>query len=320
MKTDKIMAEANKSATLAYGNRLSLLINPQKLEYAVMIAIFNGSKRDIIRYEVSMKWKDKDNIHRKVEIDRISPVFVNDSEPDYVADELALYVSSTLYPLELLIDSNGAYSGINNYTEISERWSNKKDKIREYYKGEYLEKYLNLNDRVFRNKENIEQSLNNDLLLHAFFNSIHCAYGNNFQNSRVDAVPFFTKTKGIDYKITCTLHEYMNEQGYITVTMDGKLVDNRSKTDLEHTVIFPTYGDSEKATGTYIGKYMLESKYHTIDALMFDCSLDLEKKKKISVVVSRIRKEEDDDNNLESDIVPKKKENLFLRFNNWLNK
>lgn len=301
----------------AYGNKLSLRKPPGILEYGVKITIFNGGRRDTIRYEVNMKWQEKDNLHSLVLIDRISPVYVNESEPDYVADELALQVSSTLYPLLLLIDSNGAYAGIHNYPEIAKRWLQKKEKIREYYTGEWTEKYLRLNDRIFLHKENLERNLHNDWFLYAFFNRIHCNYPNGLQVKRVDSFPFFQKKKGIDYEVTRTINEFIDEQGYITVNMQGILADERSKTDLEYAQSFPSHKDSEKATGIYKGKYILESRYHTIDALSLECTLELEEKKKVSVVISRIRKGEE---SLKTEVsISQKKETLYSRFNKWLN-
>lgn len=311
------MEEAKRKTELIYGNKFPLRIPPGILEYGVMITVFNGSRRDTIRYEVSIKWIEKDNLHSLAVIDRITPVYVNDTEPDYVADELALQVSSTLYPLILLINSNGAYAGIHNYPEIAKQWQQKKEKIRKYYTGEWTEKYLRLNDRILLNKENLERSLHNDWFLYAFFNRIHCNYPNGSQARRIDSFPFFQKKKGIDYEVTRTINEFIDEQGYITINMQGILADERSKTDLEHTLNFPSHKDSEKATGIYNGKYILESRYHTIDALMLNCSLDLEENKKVSIVISRIRKGEESPK--AEDAVSQKKETLFSRFNKWLN-
>jgi hypothetical protein len=310
------MEEAKRKTEFTYESRLPLQIHPETLEYGVMITIFNGNQRDTIRYEVSAAWKEKDNLHSLAIIDRITPVYVNDTEPDYIAEELALEVSSTLYPLTLLIDSDGAYSGVHNYPEITGRWSKKKEKIREYYTGEWVEKYLKINDNIFQNKENLEKNLRNDWFLYAFFNRIHCSYPNNLQVMHMDSFPFFQKKKGVDYQVIKIVDECIDEQGYITVKISGTLADERSKADLQNAAGFPSFNDPEKATGSYNGKYILESRYYTIDALILNCSLDLETKKKVSVVVSRIRKGEEEHAMVN---IPEKKKGLFSRFNQWLN-
>lgn len=279
----------NQRVSFGYQNTLPMKACWEVLNYGVMLALFDNEKVNTIKYEVSIKWIAKEENEHIIEIDRISNTYINDQEPDLMAEVLAVKTASALYPLELVVTRADGIIGINNFEKIQKRWKNIKQEIRKYYEGETLEKYLQLNDGIIMDSDSdiLLRSLKNDWFLHGYFNKIYQTYGEEFSFTNKINAPFIFDSKGIEYTVKQNINNLIDERGRINVEMKGICSDDRSASDLRNRFNFPNEEFGEKETGKYWGKYFIEPKYHTIEAFMVEA--DLEKnKKKARLTVSKI--------------------------------
>lgn len=288
MEQEKSM---ERKVDFSYNYRLMKKINPATLFYGVMIAFLKGEKTNTLKYEISMKLFERDNVCHLVEINRVSDIWINDRELDMMAYELAVLSSSVLYPLLIAVNTKGEISRIQNYPEIKKRWELKKQVVRENYTGNYLEKYLHLNDKAFQSQDTLLNCLKNDWFLSTFFNPLYCSYTPQLSFLNRVNFPFIFDGKPVAYEIEQKIQEQISPQGYLTIDMKGKIADERSKTDLQNGLNFPYYTSGGKANGNYFARYHMDAGYHTIDSYIAECSLNLNIKRKVSVVVSRLRKE-----------------------------
>jgi hypothetical protein len=263
----------------------------ETLHYGVMLTLFNAGTANTIKCERSVRWLKKEDKRHLIEVDNPSGTYINDREPDLVFDVLAVKAASALYPLELIVMRAEGIIGIHNLSAIRKRWENVRLQIRKYYEGDTLEKYLRLHDKTLQNEDALLRSLHNDWFLHAYFNKIYQTYGENHSFSNIISVPFIFDAKEIEYTVKQNIHPIVDERGYIKIEMKGNFSDKRSVVDLESGLNYAQY-PSIQPLGNYCAQYLLESKCHTIDTLTVDCSLDLSKGKKTSIVVSRINKRE----------------------------
>lgn len=278
----------NQHILFGYQNTLPIRYCPKVLYYGVMLILFENEKVNTIKYEISMRWIRHEGNYQIIEVNKVSDTFINDTEPDLMADELAVKVSATLYPLELIISRKKGIVGINNFDAIQKRWEKTKQKIREFNSGDIIEKYLYFNDKSFDNKEVLLRCLRNDYFLRGYFNKIYETYTNEYSFKNVLSFPFIFDTKEIDYTVEQKIEPIIDEQGYIHVEMRGICTEERSKADLINNSDFPYYRSEDKLAGDYFAKYNIESKFNTIDAFLLECSLELNSFKKVSLVVTRI--------------------------------
>lgn len=260
--------------------------------YGVMITIENDNNINTIKYETSITFLKKINECDYIyEINRTSKTFINDSEPDSIADCLAVEVGSVLYPLQICVSKEGNFISIVNFDAILKRWNLKKEILNQYYKGEWAEKYILLTEQGMRDEEILYRSLKNDWFLTAFFNGIYDNYSEKRTVEKNMHFPFFSFIEPVEYDTNISLASNLDEYGLIQIEMNGKISDARSKADLESRFSIPYYGNQEgatKATGVFYGMYFLEPNLGIIESLFVECILDLKETQKVSIVVSNL--------------------------------
>lgn len=106
------------------------------------------------------------NINRK-------QVYINETAPDLVIEQLAEKAGSCLYPMEISTSDEGPFEEIINFEEIKKRWDSKKEELQNYYKGEIAEKIIANLDRVYSSKNKMEMAMNDDLFFTLFFMPIY---------------------------------------------------------------------------------------------------------------------------------------------------
>ncbi|WP_268223559.1 hypothetical protein [Sinomicrobium oceani] len=274
-----------------YGYTLRFKPVEKALNYGVMYTISSGEKEEnTLKYRVSVTFIRQDEKGYVFEIDRLSKTYVNGEEASEIADELAEKVSGAVYPLEVVVDEDGNWMDITNHPVIRRRWEQVKKGIFEEYDGAWVKQYVAESEVSLEDKELLKMSLSGDWFLVAYFGQIYVDYTPRFVFENKISFPVVPFIKPVAYIVKQEVKMLLDEYGLVQISQEGKVSDNRSKTDLENRQNFPhdalLYPESEKAEGTYKAKYFLNAGNNLIESLFLECSLQLEKPKKIKVVVS----------------------------------
>ena len=265
----------------------------KKNNYGVTYTISNGDNQiDTMSFQVSVICKKKDQTGLHYEIERISNTFINNEETTSIADELAEKVAKVLYPLNIVVDETGKWTEITNFDDIEKRWNTLKSKIFEDYEGDWVQKYVELNEQTLASKSNIEMALKYDWFLNTLFGGIYVNYTYKFNFKNTISFPILANVKPLIYSVDQTIDPYLDEFLQIDLEQKGVLAEERSKADLQNKLAFPQHSVEdkgvEKATGAFKAKYFLNTKSNVIESVYLECSVILDKLKKVEIVISII--------------------------------
>jgi hypothetical protein len=287
----EIKKENYPTATFESGYNLRANPKKDKVNYGVTYTITDNTIVNKISYTLSLECKQTSNGHFLYEINKFE-TYINNLDPEILADELAEKVARVLYPLKVIINPEGKFIGIHNFEEINKRWKKEKEKLLEYYQGDWANKYLDLTETTLQSESSLQRALSGDWFLSSFFAGIYTNYTRyyKFQN-KVD-FPILANTKPLVYKVEQTTDEYLDEHLQLVIEQNGILDDERAKIDIENGLYFPDYAlqnpQAEKAQGEFRSKYFLNPKDNTIKSLFLRCSVIFDNPKTIEVVVSLI--------------------------------
>lgn len=282
--------KTNRDVLFGYQNTLPMKMCREILTYNIALVLQRGSVINSIKYQLDVRWLALEDLNHIIEINRISAIYINNSEPDLMADELAIKVARVLYPLSLVVTRENGIVGIHNFAEIQERWQDIRQNLRDYYEGEILEKYLSLNDKVLQNEGSLLSSLKNDWFLHTYFNKIYQTYGSDYSFSNIIAAPIIFDTHGVEYTVKQEINSLIDNEGFINVSMNGEVSDDRSRIDLENSLSYKRYNSDGVLHGEYSAKYQIDSRFNTISKAVLDCNLMLEESRTVSVIINQIKK------------------------------
>ena len=277
---------------VAFESRQFLPYNPscKKIIYSVMYTIFQDSKINTIEFESSVQNIEKLNSKQFLfEINRLSKVFINQEEANSMADELAEKVASTIYPLKVIVDISGKWIDVQNFEIILNRWKKNKKKILQEYQGDWVEKYLQLNDQTLSNKSNFIQAISKDWFLTAYFAEIYVNYTAVLKINNEIKFPLLPQCDSLQYKVEQKIEMYRDETGRVTIEQAGHLNESRGKTDLENNLNYPYYFSSnpeqEKVDGLFTAKYFLDQE-NNIESIYLESSVELDILTKVQVIIS----------------------------------
>ncbi|WP_296145339.1 hypothetical protein [uncultured Flavobacterium sp.] len=274
------------------GNKLLFIPIQQKINYGVEYKVVKGEEINTMKFETSIYFKGKiDNQKSVFEVDRISKTFINNEETSTIADELAEKVASVIYPLQIIVDEEGKWDSVYNFNEINNRWEKVKEKILGEYEGEWVEKYLDLNEKTLQSEEKLNEALSKDWFLNAYFNGIYVHY-TKYLSKRNVAFPLLINCKAPVYATEQKIEKYIDDYKLINIEQQGILNDERAKADFEENLDYQYHAmlnpEAEKATGNFRAKYFLDSKTNLVESMFFECSIDLEIPRKVEIVISII--------------------------------
>lgn len=287
----EIKKESYPTAKFVSGYTLSCIPNPKKVSYGVMFTIFSGvNSVNTIKYKTSVLFKNKVENGFCYQIDRLSETYINDEQATLLADELAEKVAKVLYPLDIIVDQKGKFVAIANFNEIQKRWVITKEKILYDYEGQWVTDYLTLTEQTLENESNLQNALESDWFLNAFFGGIYINYTQKFKLEDTITFPILANVKSLAYKVECSIDEYLDENGQVIIDQNGVLEDARAKADFENGLPVAHYAlideKAEKAAGTFRAKYFLKATDNSIESIYLACSIALDEPKKIEIVVS----------------------------------
>lgn len=273
--------------------RLSRHFMPHPVNYGVMYVIFSGEKTTTVKFQASVRcmhrFPDEASIF---EIDRTSPTYINDTEPDLIADELALKTSAVLYPLQVRVNADSQLIGIENYKAIRTRWESKQQELLKTYKGEWSEKYFRLTDLSLKDESALLRNLSSEWFLAAYFNDLYGPYTKALSVERIADFPLAGKASSVGFRVRQTLEPFYDESNLVRLNIEGSLSDERCKTDLEYELDYPHFAlsnpQAEKARGSYRAKYLLDPKFHGIEYALLECDIDTVPEKKIMITINNL--------------------------------
>jgi hypothetical protein len=284
--------DAHKRVRLGSKEKFDFFPSSLNKNYGVLIVLEKGNDAQTIKYDLNLRYVRQEEKDKVFELNRISKMYINDEEADAIADVLAVKVAQVLYPLQILIDENGSFSGIANYEQIQQRWEDVKDKIYDEYEGEWVEKYIELNEEVINDKESMEFSLWNDYFIRTYFNGIYREYPENKSRTGGIQFPVLHEVSDINFKVKSEIEEYYDESNFIVLNQNGIIDEERAKEDLESKFNFPFYANPDSsytiAEGAYRGKYFLNPSDHAIEAAYLEASVELDILERIKVSIANL--------------------------------
>jgi hypothetical protein len=286
IKDDRLKVKLESNYKLAH--------KPKKetLKYGVMYFINSGEDENTVKFEVSVSYLNQNERGLHFEIDKISPTFINDLEADIIANELAEKVSAIVYPLRVIVNHIGKWVSIANFTEIKSRWDIVKATIYKDYEGEWVDNYIEKSERNLINENTFTHSLTDNWFLNTYFGGIYTYYTDSFSFETNIDFPVIIGIKELNYSVNYNLQELLNNEDIVKIDVLGILDDTRSKADLENNLNFANQVIEEpnpkKATGNYQAKYFLNIETQSIESIILECSVNIDKPQKIKVVIALI--------------------------------
>ncbi|WP_103863885.1 LysM domain-containing protein [Aquimarina sp. I32.4] len=273
-----------------YGG-LRLEFPENDLNYGVLKTIKSGKKENTIKYKLSLRFYPENEAldHNFISIDLVSKIFINDEEPNLIADELAVACTEVLYPLVVKTDNNLNLLDIVNHQDIVKRWKKQKRKKLSYYQGSVAEKYFHLFEQTLFTKDLFFEHLQNDWFFKAYFNKIYTGYNDKLEVDNKIEFPILPNTKNIQYTVSKKGSIFIKDNR-IKIEIDGKCTDPRNKIELEKKAYFPTSIDRNHTPvkGKYRALYFLNSKDHRIQSIYLSCDLDMSKTKSGTITISEL--------------------------------
>jgi hypothetical protein len=285
------VTDKNKLVKFGHGNRLVFKPEHSFCQYGVIITIENGSDRNELKYNTSVRWLKTGNKLHVFEIDRISNVYLNEEEVNEIADLLAFKASKVLYPLQISVDENGRFYDIENLSVFKERWGHVKDGIYQEFEGETVDQYCEKMEEIINEPNVINLYLKNDYFIRTLFFGIYKKYNPDYQSEIAETFPIIDNAVEPQYKIGLEADPLKDDDNLINIQGEGKLNDERSVHDFINAAPFSTTLEDHplmNEEGDFRLMYYLNGETALAESLYLECDIQLEQRKKISVAISSL--------------------------------
>lgn len=285
------VVDKNKLVKLGHGNRLVFQPENSLLEYGVMITIENNEKKNEIKYNTSVRWVKYENGFHFFEIDRISNLFLNDEEVNEIADLLAYKTSQVLYPMQISVDQQGKFSNVENTDVFKERWSDIKDEVYKEFEGEIVDEYCQKIEKVLDEPNSLFIFIKNDYFIRTLFFGIYQKFNQDYLTEMTETFPVINNAIEPSFKIEVEIDPLKDDYDLINISGNGKLYDERSRYDFINGAPFSLIIEENAVMnddGNFRLQYFLNGETQLSESLYLECDINLERRKKISVVVAVI--------------------------------
>lgn len=258
-----------------------------ELHYGYMVTMSLGGEIHELKCEYLIKCigqnkETNNNIYQVVR----TPVFINDQEPDTLAEELAAKIGAVIYPLQLETNAQGFAIKIQNHGEIMKRWNTLKADLLEYYEGEVFLKYIQLSEQSLLVEEIMLEKLRQDWFLCTYFAPILGSYQKTIQKRNYLELPIGQNHIPIRYLTAWDLNTQLDKHGEIDLKALGEIsLDEQNLLD-EDALPRDTKEDKAKvASGTYTASYKLNAQTHVIQSIncVCDCLSDTDQSVKVDI-------------------------------------
>ena len=162
-KEKKQLEQNHLKSTILYPDVFAI-----KNQYVVTVESSKNDVSEKISFNVCCRYIDNDDFNLPILEYKKEKYLINDKEPDTKLNDLALEVIQFLYPLEFSLEQDYAKPYIiTNLKEISKRWENNKNKVKNSSSDAYSLKYIKVIDEAMN--EGLSKHILNDLFLQFFF-------------------------------------------------------------------------------------------------------------------------------------------------------
>jgi hypothetical protein len=266
----------NDTATKPYSESVIRMMTADfRRVYGVVLKFNNATK---IHFEIIIRSlpQQEDNLH-VFEIDR-QQVYVNDKAPDLLIDKLADDLGKILYPLKVVVNTEGFVIAISNLKDIQQRFEKEKEALHQYYIGEIATAALNKTERIIANEKLLLDSLKNDWFLAVYFSGIYGLKAFDFRIWSTLKLPVFPYKPLTVFKIKREITEQHTEDKSLTIVCSGEV----------------ERFDSNENVGEVLLKYDLYHKDFSINAITGYVSLttEMQPEKRIDIEIFHLREKD----------------------------
>jgi hypothetical protein len=251
--TEEIVRNLEKKSERKTGYVIWASAFYEKRKYG--FSLENFKKEDLIskvHYEMELVYIKKKSEFNVIEINR-KQLYINNSEPDTVLEQLADAIGQTIFPIQINRENNGKMHSIENHDEIVARWKTNKEKLSSYYKGEIAEKIMAKATVYFSNQYAILDSLANNWFFNLVFQPIYGSYTTQKQFQNTSFFPI-TATNLVAFETTQTLGDIYTKTNKIEVAIEAKAKDNSGSEASIHYKLNDTDNSIFSIIGTITAK------------------------------------------------------------------
>lgn len=285
------VADKTRLVKFTHGNTLTFQPENVFFNYGVIITIQNGNIKNELKYNTSVRWLRKENKQHYFEVNRTSDVYLNEEEVNEIADLLAYKTSKVLYPLQISVDEQGKFYGIENLSVFSERWVSIKEDLYKEFEGETVDEYCRKIERLLEEPEALIFYLKNDYFLRTFFFGIYQKFDQDYQVELQETFPVADNAVEPQYEISLEIDPLKDDYNLINIEGTGELNDGRSRYDFINRAPFSIIVEDDPVMnheGDFRLMYYLNGENKFPESLYLECSILLQEEKKITVAISVI--------------------------------
>ncbi|KFF03802.1 hypothetical protein [Chryseobacterium luteum] len=283
----------DKTRLVPFGRGNSLTFQPENsfCRYGVTINIESNDRKNELKYETSVRWLKTESRLHFFEIDRTSNLFLNEEEVNEIADLLAYKTSKVLYPLQISVDEAGQFNEVENLSVFKQRWPAVKEEIYKEFEGETVDIYCEKIEKIIDEPDAISLYLKNDYFIRTLFLGVYQSFGQDYETEVTESFPVVDNPVEPKYEIKLEIDPLKGESGLVNVEGEGKLNDERSVYDFINKAPFSMIIEDNPVMnqeGNFRIVYYLNGQNLLVKSMYLECDLQLEKKKKISVVIAML--------------------------------
>ena len=234
---------------LVYNNSIYFSFKNFTKQYDVEISIDGDMDTDlnIISYKALVSYtKDMLKPYFLAEV-TITDFLLNFKYADTTMQLIALKCREAIEKCVFQVNTKNEIIDLDNYKEIVEKWEIVKQKVRQEFEGDMVDKYLTLFEKNLRNKAFLLQKIKKNLFINQYFFPIFDEPYHGFQKKGMEIFSFFN----LDYQEEVIL-EIENQGNF---DENGKVIISKQLVKSEDNVeLFPI-----KA---YTTKYILNKELH----------------------------------------------------------
>ncbi|GEN72213.1 hypothetical protein [Chryseobacterium lathyri] len=286
-------AVTDKNRLVKFGQANSLIFQPENSfsRYGVTVTIENNDHKNELKYETSVRWLKKENKLHFFEIDRTSNLYLNEEEVNEIADLLAYKTSKVLYPLQISVDEQGKFNAVENFSVFKERWAAVKEEVYKEFEGETVDTYCEKIEKIIDEPDVISLYLKNDYFIRTLFFGVYQSFGQNYETKLMESFPVVDNPVEPKYEIKLEIDPLKGESGLVNVEGEGRLNDERSIYDFVNKAPFSMIIEDNPQMnheGNFRIVYYLNGQNLLVKSMYLECDIQLEKKKKIAVVIAML--------------------------------
>ncbi|WP_025739957.1 hypothetical protein [Aquimarina pacifica] len=257
--------------------------------YGCQIIFEDALGKNEVRYKLTIKYIEQvTEFTHRFRVERANEIYINDQPPDTFIDELAYETSKNIYPIELLVNHDGSLLDILNHEHVVSRWPEEKKRIKKYYKGTMVDRYLTLHEKTILNHEKFLKSLKKDWFINLYFSKIYINYSDEYFVFNKKLYPTAGKAADIEYEVkeSITGYDDSNTEEYL-IKIEGNINDKRCALDIEQHLDYPFYkamdSNEKDLKGTCNITYMVTKTTGTLEGFEAFFDTKFEEPKKVTV-------------------------------------